>query len=434
MTSRVFDDHPVALYSNLIEWLQSLNLRVAPASQWTATIHSAKAIRTDEIERSGLLSFLSDFDNADKVTKDQLLDVAKNGLSDCFFTVRTERSVYYRPALQSAAFKAETIPKKVVDTFADSEIVSCHNLVSFNYRVVRLKFTSMFGSGESWCVFDEHWHRFKPYKNYENAVDAIDFLYTMAVDRFSDYTSQAPQNYYERYSLLGKNSSYKEWIICLPRWPDGFESPHFDLMNVILHLRTSEWKDIKDQPLLLIDEIQSDWHAHGRVNGYHDVGADIESDSETVPDAPFKKEWHELGIKLAIWIALQSGHHRVAFTSSNVHQSRYGQDLEGFRLLYDQLIPKALAKLVAKFNCTLEPTIIAVSKPTDSMRYKRGTGWELRKHGKSDDIQIIRNQEVALRYLKSRGVKRKEEVRVLEISPALTALVKAKGLPLLGWW
>lgn len=434
MASREFDHHPVMIYSNLMEWLHALNMRTAPAAQWMATIISAKGMREDEIERSGLLSFLNEFDKTDKVTKEQLLDVAKNGLSDCLFTVRTERSIYYRPALQSAAFKPETIPKKVLDTFSDGEIIGCHNLVSFNYRIVRLKFTGMFGSGESWCVFDEHWHRFKPYKNYENAVDAVDFLYTVAADRFSDYTSQAPQNYYERYSLLGKNGSYKEWVVCLPDWPDAFKKAHFDLRNVILHLRTSEWKDIKDQPLLLIDEIQSDWHTFGRVHGYHDVGADIESDSDAVPDAPFKKEWYELGIKLAIWIALQSGHHRVAFTSSNVHKSRYGRDLEGFRLLYDQLIPKALAKLAAKFNCTLEPTMIAVSKPTDSMRYKRGTGWELRQYGKSDDVQIIKNQEVALRYLNSRGIKKKEEVRVLEVSPELTTLVKAKGLPLFGWW
>lgn len=348
--------------------------------------------------------------------------------------MRTERSVYYRPALKSAAFKPETIPKKVLDTFADGEIISCHNLVLFNYRIVRLKFTGMFGSGESWFVFDEHWRQFKPGKSYQNAVDAVDFLYSMTADRFSDYTSHAQRSFYERYSLLGKNSSYKEWIICLPQWPDGFESSHFDLMNIILHLRTSEWKDIKNQPLLLIDEIQSDWHTLGRVNGYHDVGADIESDSDTVADAPFKKEWYELGIKFAIWIALQSSHHRVAFTSSNVHRSRYGRDMKGFRLLYDQLIPKALAKLDAKFNCTLETSMIAVRKPTDSMRYIRGTGWELRKHGKSDDIQIIQNQEVALRFLKSRGIKKQEEVRVLEVSPELAVLVKVKGLPLFGWW
>lgn len=434
MASRAFDNHPIALYSNLMEWLQALNMRSAPAAQWISTIFSAKGIREDEIEQSGLLSFLGEFDKTDKVTKEQLLEAAEYELSACVFTVRTERSVSYRPELQSAAFTREAIPKKVLDTFSDGEIISCHKLVSFNYRIVRLKFTGMFGSCESWCVFDEYWHRFKPYKNYEDAVDAIDFLYTAAADKFSEYSSRSPRNYYERYSLLGKNSSYKEWVVCLPAWPDGFEQSHFDLMNVILHLRTSEWTDSKNQPLLLIDEIQSDWHTLGRVHGYHDVGADVESDSDTVPDAPFKKEWHELGVKLSIWLALLSGHRRVAFTSSNVHRSRYGRDMEGFHLLYDQLIPKVLDKLAAKFKCSIEPAMITTSKSKDNIRYKRGAGWELRTRGEDEKVKVVKNEVVAMRYLESRGVKRQEEVKVFEISPELADLVKGKGLPLFGWW
>lgn len=432
--SREFDSHPVTLYSNLMEWLHSLKMRSAPAAQWIATIISAKGIREDEIERSGLLGFLDEFDKTDKVAKEQLLDVAKDGLSDCLFTVRTERSIYYRPALQSAAFTSEAIPKKVLDTFSDGEIVSCHKLVSFNYRIVRLKFTGMFGVGESWFVFDEHWRQFKPSKSYKNAVDAVDFLYTVAADRFSEYSSQAPRNYYERYSLLGKNNSYKEWVVCLPDWPAAYENSHFDLKNLVLHIRTSEWKDTKDQPLLLIDEIQSDWHAFGRDNGYYEIGTIADEDSDAVPEAPFKKEWHELGIKLAIWIALQSGHHRVAFTRSNVHKSRYGKDLEGFRLLYDQLIPKALAKLAAKFKCTLEPAMIMISQPTDTIRFKSGIGWELHKPGTDEGIQIIKNQVVAMRYLEGRGQKKSEEVRAFEMSPELVDFVKNKGIPLFGWW
>lgn len=162
MASRTFDNHPIALYSKLMEWLQALNMCSAPAGQWVATILSAKGLREDEIERSRLLSFLGEFDKTEKVAKEYLLEIAEVELSACTFTVRTERSVSYCPALQSAAFSHETIPKKILDTFSDAEIISCHKLVSFNYRIVRLKFTGMFGSGESWFVFDEHWHQFKP--------------------------------------------------------------------------------------------------------------------------------------------------------------------------------------------------------------------------------------------------------------------------------
>ena len=239
------------------------------------------------------------------------------------------------------------------------------------------------------------------------------------------------------YEILGRwLEDTGRWltVVGLPAWPAAFDNSHFELKNLVLHIRTSEWKDTKDQPLLLIDEIQSDWHARGRVHGYYGLSALADEGGNAVPEAPFKKEWHELGIKLAIVVALQSGHRRVAFTNSHVHKSRYGQDLEGFDLLYDQLIPKALAKLAAKFKCTLQAAMIVISKPTDNIRYKNGVGWELRKHGNNDEIQIIKNQVVAMRYLQSRGQQKQEEVRVFELSPELVDLVQNKGMPLFGWW
>ena len=49
-----------------------------------------------------------------------------------------------------------------------------------------------------------------------------------------------------------------------------------------------------------------------------------------------------------------------------------------------------------------------ISQPTDTMRFKSGIGWELHKSGKDEDIQIIKNQVVAMRYLESRGQKKIE--------------------------
>jgi len=210
---REFDSHRLTTYSHLMEWLQALSMRSSEVQQWLATIQSITSIRQDEINSSGLIQFLDQLDATDKVTKAQLLTIAEKGLVACQLTLRTERTTTYRPALQSAAFSSETIPQKILDTFTDAGIISCHKLMSFNYRLVRLKFTGMFGCGEIWVVFDENWQRFKPYQDYINAVDAIDFLYTVAADRFSAFSSKSPLNYYERYSLLGKNSSYKEWVV-----------------------------------------------------------------------------------------------------------------------------------------------------------------------------------------------------------------------------
>ena len=78
--------------------------------------------------------------------------------------------------------------------------------------------------------------------------------------------------------------------------------------------------------------------------------------------------------------------------------------------------------------------MIAISEPKETIRYRRGAGWELRGHGQDEDIKIIKNEVVAMRYLESCGLKKQEEVRVFEIPPELADMVKSKGLPLFGWW
>ena len=435
--SNRFEYHPIATYSSLLEWLQSLTMRSASPSQWLATINSAKGIRTDEIVRSELITFLDQFKESLKITKSQLMEVAEYALSTCKISIQTEVAKAYRPTLQSKRFTREEIPKRLTNSFTKGEIISCIKLTSFNYKMIGLRFnTSLFGIIDSWFVFDDRWKKFKPFRSYKTPVEAIDFLYSAAIAKFSQHRSHASRNHYERYALLGIRRSYKEWIISIPNWTGIFNDAHFDVENTIIHLRTSEWKDNDGKPLFLVDEIQSDWHAMGRSNGYYYDSDDSinEDESDLVPDAPYIKEWHELGIKIATALALQSGHTRVAFTTGNVHCARYGNDLDGFYLLYDQLIPKALEKIAAKFKCNLSQSTITTSTPKHTLRNLRDGGWELNSSVKGELETVIRNEEVAIRFMQSRGQKKLEEVRVLEISPALADIVKKKGLPLFGWW
>lgn len=432
---RQFEKHEITSYSNLLKWLKSLSLFSASPSQWIATINASKGIRKEEIKRSELLKTLSLYTDDKKLTKKYLLEIAEENLNLCKITLQTERTTSYRPALQTKSFPRELIPQKLIDTFENNEIIGCYKLSSYSYRLIGLRFTGMFGSGESWFVFDEHWRQFRPKKSYQSPLEAVDFLYTEAVAKFSQYSSHSSRNYYEKYALLTKNDSYKEWLVNLPNWLGTFENQHFDLENTVLHLRTSEWHDSRNMPLLLIDEIQSDWHASGRINGYYELGSlTDEKMSNTVADAPFNNEWHELGIKIAIWIALKSGHTRVAFTHGGVHSERYQNNFQGFHLLYDQTIPKVLSKLASKYKCSFGSATITVSKPNENIRYKNGIGWELSTDSENIKPKIIQNEVVAMRYLKSTGKKIDEDVRVFEISPELEVLVKNKGLPLFGWW
>ena len=46
----------------------------------------------------------------------------------------------------------------------------------------------------------------------------------------------------------------------------------------------------------------------------------------------------------------------------------------------------------------------------------------------------VRNEEVAMRFMQSRGQKKLEAVHVLEVSSGLQYIFKSKGLPLFGSW
>jgi hypothetical protein len=427
--TRKFDDHHLPTYSNLLEWLKQHSTQSAPTSQWIATIRNARDFREEEVERSGLLAALDACAPDGKISKTDLLAIAGKKLSVCRPVLLTERMVAYRPDLQIEAFDPALVPKRVLESFANSKIIRTCELSSFGYKIIGVTFNDMFGIGTGWFVFDNRWRLIPPPRGYMSSLDAIDAAYNAVRGKFSGYVSPTARNFYERYSLFGKRQRYREWLVWLKNAHNTFLNEHFSIENIVLHIRTSVWNTNGNAPILLVDEIQSDWHARGKESGY----SEGDGDEDAVPDVPYKKEWHELGIKIAIWIAIRSGITQIAFTTGDQHCERWGE-LEGLRLLYDRQIPKSLSKLASKFNCGMEWKGIPVRKPRQTIRYRKGLGWEISERDKKLRPKVVLNEAVALRYWQAGADERIENVRVLNISKELITTIKAKGVPLFGWW
>lgn len=135
---------------------------------------------------------------------------------------------------------------------------------------------------------------------------------------------------------------------------------HGDEPNVLFHLRVADHTDAEGKKGLLIDELQSDWHQKGRDKGYGDklkIGYSIveqepgffslqkrgldmpvaygtkdhvmdraryyKAFEKGVPDAPFKDNWYQLGIKRAIKEAADTGMDRVYLTTGARQADRY---------------------------------------------------------------------------------------------------------------
>jgi len=173
-----------------------------------------------------------------------------------------------------------------------------------------------------------------------------------------------------------------------------YKSSHFDQPNILAHMRVNDRVDAEGKKMLLIEEVQSDWHQAGRERGYGpkieriveayyetkdgqrvpigygrtkeeaeaniDVGwkntVDIKYETsdrkvgEGVPDAPFKDTWYQLALKRAIKEAVDKGYDRIGLTTGAQQASRYDLSKQISKIKWD----KETGRLVAYDKNTTE--------------------------------------------------------------------------------
>jgi hypothetical protein len=154
---------------------------------------------------------------------------------------------------------------------------------------------------------------------------------------------------------------------------ESFKSTHWDEKNVLAHVRFNDRTDVEGKKVLFVEEIQSDWHQKGKKEGYKGspdttgwtatpgegdpasgpvwevrdsngrwiLGVPREGDRTAeaailraadsargpdrhkVPDAPFKKTWHELAFKRMLRYAAENGYDALGWTTGKQQADRY---------------------------------------------------------------------------------------------------------------
>jgi len=426
-----YEKHPITFYSNLAHWLINHPSGKNPAQQWLKTMSALKGVSQDEIESLGFADYLEGGYIDGKVLKADLCALVEEQLAyPLKLELLTRKLSRYRPEFRIDRFSQELLPQKVCKLLENTTILDCFKFSSFNYRIIKYRFDGgWFGSIDTCIVLDNKWESLRPKRSY-TMLEAVDMVYLAVTSKFRKFVSTGDETSYERYATLGEGSRYQEWLLRLSYWPAAFEQGHFDLNNVLLHLRTTQLHDEAGEQLFLVDEVQSDWHARGREYGYHSIDDDAED--ESVPQVAFAKEWALLGVRVAIAIAVQKGLDRLAFVTSEAHAERYGQLMDGFVQLYDKQIPGYLKKLAKQFSCGFSEAHIMVSKPRHHIRYNAQSNWSIEPRNQADRTHYVLNYPVAMLYLKKTGIKQKRKLRVFEISPALRDTIKQHGLPMWG--
>jgi len=173
--------------------------------------------------------------------------------------------------------------------------------------------------------------------------------------------------HHEQWTLPG-GTNYREILLKHGDPKEEFpgEPAHFGgEPNILASIRAKDRVGPNGEKILHLEEIQSDWHQQGREKGYNDpkevngwkvVSVDPDNPNEIavvdkngkevwsglnkfgtdrqviskiasqmlVPDAPFKKNWHELALKKMIHHAAANGYDSIAITPGQEQADRYG--------------------------------------------------------------------------------------------------------------
>lgn len=228
---------------------------------------------------------------------------------------------------------------------------------------------------------------------------------------------------------------------------DVFKSPHFDEPNILAHVRMNDRTTTDGKHVLFLEEVQSDWHQKGREKGYRSEKEKLNIESirkqpdgkwtvvvngqessgwngsnessvreqiidgwnrtglSAVPNAPFKKTWHELALKRMLRYAVDNGYDGIAWTTGEQQAERYDlskqvSDVEyrpdsktllvlpkgAFRHeVIENVAPEKLADYIGKdaSNKLLEQPIKShgVDGPPSANNYKRISGLDLKVGG-----------------------------------------------------
>ncbi|MDD2290649.1 MAG: hypothetical protein PHV52_00085 [Aliarcobacter sp.] len=174
---------------------------------------------------------------------------------------------------------------------------------------------------------------------------------------------------YEKYKLEG-GDNYREYLFKQDNRERGenFKSHHWDEKNILVFTRVDDRK-IDNKPTLFIEEIQSDWHQDGRKKGYRgsaDIIYDVRKffgiekkqwdtfskDTQDayiqdmkddkvykkilVPNAPFKKNWYELGVKRLIQEAVANDYEKLSWTTGTQQTQRYSLETTADQIIYNK--------------------------------------------------------------------------------------------------
>jgi len=223
-----------------------------------------------------------------------------------------------------------------------------------------------------------------------------------------NFTLVSPDNIGTIIYASSKDDAMAEAIRRFTRKEESYQSSHFNEPNILAHMRVNDRVDADGKRMLLVEEIQSDWHQAGREKGYQNKsgvygekvtpeeykrGVELQNQQRNqsepltaseqaelsnimtrheasivgarVPDAPFKDTWYQLALKRLTKYAAENGYERIGLTTGKQQAERFdlskqlsrvgyrdgrlqGYDNDGALVMSKSVDPKELPDYVGK--------------------------------------------------------------------------------------
>jgi len=346
-------------YSAVENAVNNIKQAKAPAEQWLSTIQNSKGVKPEEMDWTGLKDYLNE-NKGNMLTKQEIQDYVKANKVE-LKEVNKGFTSFDKQRLTELDNKLMQNGKLEGDEIAEYEHLSnAENLPRTSGLETKFSQYQLPG-GENYreklltLPPKDANTRLKRYGEIQKRMDEIDSRLEII---YNENTIEAGK---ERIGLENERSLLKREYNLLPHQGEEFKSSHFDEPNILAHVRMND-RNIEGKKSLHLEEIQSDWLQKGRKEGFkqdlektpegkeiRNLGinkplnrvsvADIAfnkgsvdlqnrwaksiQNSSNIPDAPFKKTWHELVLKRMIREAAEKGYDRLSWTPGEAQAERY---------------------------------------------------------------------------------------------------------------
>ena len=360
------------LYSRLQRTLLGLGKSKASVEQWFNTVENfqKKGLRTEELVCSELLPELMGYEEEKGLLSASFLS------SLCIFKVFRFSVI---PVIHDAKSQLRFVPApervlKKTKKLTKPQTGQTRAVAGFDpvlgYRIEHVEHQTLWGA-------DSHWqavmHDGQVIRNTDKQTlfQSREIAASLAADHAKqNFPKRVALGRWGRFAWTG-GKEYREWLITLPYYPANYLSGHFEVRNILAHVRCDVREGAGGERVLMLHEVQSDWAQSARRALSHGM---VEKDDENSP--PFMKEWPALVMKLVFLHAAYEGLDAVAWTQGSHQVLRYkGLGATGLKELYDRTLPREVNRMMKPLGGVCEP--LGVYVPTNFGIKQSERGYEV---------------------------------------------------------